>query len=163
MKNTNRGFTLIELLVVVLIVGILAAVAMPQYQKAVEKSHQAEVWATLKAINDALEVARLGGKSVSGMHWGDLDVVPPGANPEVGLGAGGYYLNNWEYRYEPNAGEIVVATHTVEPYYGLVLTLDGNRYCCAANSSMCTKVGLPPLSTTAAFTGGGSNPCFLIN
>jgi len=54
MKN-KQAFTLIELLVVVLIIGILAAVALPQYQKAVEKSRAAQAQTMLKSVSQAIE------------------------------------------------------------------------------------------------------------
>ena len=68
MKN-KQAFTLIELLVVVLIIGILAAVALPQYEQAVLKSRAMQVVPYLKAVKNAEEVYYL----ANGEYTNDMD------------------------------------------------------------------------------------------
>ena len=54
-KKLNKGFSLLELLVVILITGVLAAIALPQYQKAVWKSKAANLYTQITAIGSAIQ------------------------------------------------------------------------------------------------------------
>ncbi|WP_432635034.1 type IV pilin protein [Candidatus Avelusimicrobium sp.] len=81
-KNNNKGFTLIELLVVVLILGILAAMAMPQYFKAVERSRMTEAVTLLSNIASAQQRKYLQINAYAKDYRG-LDVAPAGATGSV--------------------------------------------------------------------------------
>ncbi len=75
----KKGFTLIELLVVVLIIGILSAVALPQYTKAVEKSRATEAVTLLGNLLNAEQIYKMS----TGSYTNDLTVLDlemPGIN-----------------------------------------------------------------------------------
>ncbi|TYT72268.1 type IV pilin protein, partial [Microcystis aeruginosa] len=55
-KNANKGFTLIELLVVVIIIGVLAAISLPNLLGQVGRARQAEARTNLGVVNRAQQV-----------------------------------------------------------------------------------------------------------
>lgn len=100
MLNEKQGFTLIELLVVVLIIGILSAMAMPQYFKAVERARMSEAETLLANIAQAQRRKFLQSNKYV-RNFSALDVSPKGAtgstyftkgNPVTGNGGNGFEI-----------------------------------------------------------------------
>ena len=101
MLSKVSAFTLIELLVVVLIIGILAAVAVPQYQKAVLKSRLATTMSGVKAIAQAAELYYLANGEYAPDDITQLDISE--LSGCKGLRMGRLYCGDIIYDY--NAGD----------------------------------------------------------
>ena len=77
-KN-SRAFTLIELLVVVLIIGILSAIALPQYTKSVKRARGAQAITMARSLADAANRYYLANGSYADISFSNLDIDVPSA------------------------------------------------------------------------------------
>lgn len=133
----KAGFTLIELLVVVLIIGILAAVAVPQYERAVEKARMVEAIAAVEAIAKANQLYYIANGTYT-KDLNDLDVSLEGKDGVYGGKipdkVGKYFIftaSSWG-----NSSSIALVSRRVdendtsgEKVYSLVIFQDGSRRC----------------------------------
>ena len=92
MKINKNAFTLVELLVVVLIIGILAAIAVPQYQKAVMKSRYATIKYLANSIAQAEQVYYLANNSYTD-NFEDLDIAMPSG--KLNTSTNSNYIYDW--------------------------------------------------------------------
>ena len=129
MKNANisrlGGFTLIELLVVVLIIGILAGVALPQYKNAVLKARTTEAIIQLRHIRDAQrEYALANGAPTT--SWDELGV-------ENFSGNGESIYRDFGYRLSPYGGGQMQARYVKNPTFWIQMYVYDDRVVCTAN------------------------------
>ena len=159
MKNNKKGFTLIELLVVVLIIGILAAIALPQYFRAVERSRAAEALTLFGSIAGAEQRRALltGAYTTS---FGELDLDFVGADGQPVTDAGPLLTNNFSIELQGTtmgAGQEhqVVATRRTPNRYGeytLQRDYESGQVTCtpAGDASICTAIGVAQAAAAAA-------------
>ena len=149
------GFTLIELLVVVLIIGILAAVALPQYQQAVEKARAAEALSNISSFKKAVEVWKLANPGKARTFTGDgtgvgeldIDVPTDWVQATDGMIAGrassGSKSCSKNFCYDVDAGNDRVKAYRANSStykYGIWNDIDSNFYSCHAYTSADLKL-----------------------
>ena len=81
MKKVQQGFTLIELMIVVAIIGILAAIALPQYQTYTKKARFTEVVLASQTAKSAVDICF--------QTFGEGDLTKCNSAAKVGFDAAG--------------------------------------------------------------------------
>lgn len=152
MIKNKRAFTLIELLVVVLIIGILAAVALPQYQKAVYKSRTVEAVVVLSALATAQEVFFLNhGSYTTEIRELDVNIPDELLETDMQIGVLGKFTDKYSYRCVMGKCSGRVNNPNM-PFLEFVLFYNTEREGVLAGKKYCHVYGYPDTKNDTAKT-----------
>lgn len=147
----KKGFTLVEVLVVVVIIGILSAVALPQYRKVMEKASFTKAEVMAKSLYDSCErmVAEWGveewgdinssARKLARLDIGENSLLPNGfsISGETITGAGFIYtLRN------SGACYVTITKPSGDAYAGVSVGYNGATFSCSGNATACNVYGL---------------------
>jgi len=131
MKSLQKGFTLIELMIVIAIIGILAAIAVPQYQNYIARSQVTRVMAEAGALKTTVETCILDGRTTLGNNAGECQLGATGSNLMDNKG-----VNSGDSAPAANTGVPLVTMPTTGGAATIVATFGNNAATTLASKTL---------------------------
>ena len=145
-RNRTRGFTLLEVMIVVVIVGVLAAIALPAYQSQVRKSNRSAAQQFMQDValrEQQIMMDQRGYVSVTGTAY--FGNKPSDTNPGVGLAAPSSTTGKYTF-------VVTRDNTTTPPSYTITATAAGSQ----DKDASLNKMSLDHLGERKTYTSGGT-------
>lgn len=144
MKRNSRGFTLVEILIVVIILGILAAIVIPQFTNASSDARNNSVAATLQTMRGQIELFKIqhadtppAATALSTVLTGKTNAADTTTVAAAGTGTLGPYVQSFPINPVNGFNTVVTAAGTAA---GWVYTVVGTQYTVQATNTTGTGV-----------------------